>query len=192
MIYFTSDWHLGEKRLGINQTPNLFYRPFKSTEENDFTIVNNFLNSGFENGDTLYFLGDMFFEVNDYNLHLFRKIKEKFPKSVFNLIIGNYDTEDKMQVLAQLFNNVFHDKELKISGQNYYLNHYPSEVQAFIVEYSEYKDKGITGHIHSLWKVQKDVINVGVDAWHFRPVSQDEIEFCFNAMENHYDNNVFL
>lgn len=33
MKYFTSDWHLGDDRIGINGKPNLFYRPFKSVAE---------------------------------------------------------------------------------------------------------------------------------------------------------------
>lgn len=49
----------------------------------------------------------------------------------------------------------------------------------------------LTGHIHSLWKVQPKMINVGVDAWNYRPVSEDEILFCWNAMQNFYDENVF-
>lgn len=190
MIYFTSDWHLGEKRLGINGTPNLFYRPFKSTEENDFTIVNNFLNSGFENGDTLYFLGDLFYEITEYNLHLFRKIKNTFPNSEFTLILGNYDTKDKIHILVELFGDkIITDKELNFYSQRFYLNHYPVNCIEFINENSGYF--GITAHIHSLWKVQRNMINVGVDAWHFKPVSQDELLFCYEAIKNHYDSNVF-
>lgn len=35
------------------------------------------------------------------------------------------------------------------------------------------------------------MINVSVDAWHFKPVSETEILFCYNAMQNFYDENVF-
>jgi hypothetical protein len=34
-------------------------------------------------------------------------------------------------------------------------------------------------------------INVGIDAWHFNPVSEDEINFCHNAIVKFYDGDVF-
>ena len=43
-----------------------------------------------------------------------------------------------------------------------------------------------------LWKIQKNIINVGVDVWHFKFVSLEEINFTINAMENYYDENVFV
>jgi len=50
----------------------------------------------------------------------------------------------------------------------------------------------IVGHIHGLWKVQPNMVNVGVDAWHFRPVSEQEIRFVYDAMRTgKYDENVF-
>ena len=36
------------------------------------------------------------------------------------------------------------------------------------------------------------MINVGVDAWHFKPVSLEEILFTKKAIECHYDDNVFI
>jgi len=38
MKYFTSDWHLNEKRIFEF---NPFFRPFKSIEEQNETIINN-------------------------------------------------------------------------------------------------------------------------------------------------------
>jgi len=49
----------------------------------------------------------------------------------------------------------------------------------------------ICGHIHGLWKVQRNMINVGVDAWHFIPVSEEQIIFYMNGIKKHYDANVF-
>ena len=90
MIYFTSDWHLGEERIGINGKPNLFYRPFKSISEQNDVIMNNFYNV-FKDGDTLYHLGDV---VNGDLDNAERRLKEMrltYPNSKFILIQGNYD-----------------------------------------------------------------------------------------------------
>ena len=183
MTYFTADWHLGEERIGINGKPNLFYRPFTSIVQQNDTIMNN-LYSVFKDGDTLWHLGDVINGNLENAENRLKEMKNKYPNSTFNLIIGNYD-EDKLDILSKYF-NVHEEYVLTLTGLTY-LNHYPEKCFK--------KNKlglSITGHIHGLWKVQDNIINVGVDAWHFRPVSEDEILFCYNAMQNFYDNNVFI
>ena len=180
MIYYTSDWHLGDDRIGIDGKPNLFYRPFSSVAEQDKTILDNFT-SQFKDGDTLYHLGDVFYgEITLERMKPLLEIKRKYPNSKFILIIGNYDEGDlRLQKLGLFFDFMY--KSNSIGGT--YLNHYPVNCKGH--------GRSITGHIHGLWKVQKEMINVGVDAWHFKLVSQHEIDFCFNAMEKFYDENVF-
>jgi calcineurin-like phosphoesterase family protein len=183
MIYYTSDWHLGEERIGINGKPNLFYRPFNSIVQQNDTIMNN-LYAVFKDGDTLWHLGDVVNGNLENAESRLKEMKNKYPNSAFNLIVGNYD-EDKLEMLSKYFN--IHEEYVFTKYNVFvYLNHYPAKC---IV-----KNRGglsITGHIHGLWKVQENLINVGVDAWHFRPVSEVEIEFCYNAMKNFYDDNVF-
>ena len=179
--FFTSDWHLGEDRIGINGKPNLFYRPFTDITDQDDTIIDNF-NEEFKNGDTLYHLGDVIYKNSDRAKQYFGWLREDFPDSKFHLIIGNYD-EDKLDILEDYFDSMVRETTLAIRGRRYYLNHYPTNCID--------KSFSITGHIHSLWKVQKNMINVGVDAWHFKPVSEDEIDFCRTACEKYYDKNVF-
>ena len=49
--WITSDWHLGENRF------DLMFRPFKSTDEHNFTILNNH-NKLVSQDDTVYLVGD--------------------------------------------------------------------------------------------------------------------------------------
>lgn len=186
MDWFTSDWHLGEDRIGVNGKPNLFYRPFTSVHQQNKTIVDGITNSGFEDGDTLYHLGDVFFNFNQDSIQAMRVIRNSFPNSRFHLVIGNYD-QDNLNWLLPFFQTMTQDLTIDIAPLCY-LNHYPSKC----MELMQDAQLGITGHIHGLWKVQKHLINVGVDAWHFKPVSEETIRFCFNAMQNHYDENVFI
>ena len=177
--YFTSDWHLGEDRIGINGKPNLFYRPFDSIRTQNDTIVRNFRNV-FNDGDVLWHLGDVLYDKED--IYRLEDLKHFYPNSKFHLIIGNYD-EGKMAYLDRVFDSIQHEAEIEVKGKKYYLNHYPSKCVS--------AEFAITGHIHGLWKVQKNMINVGVDAWHFKPVSEDELDFCRTACEKYYDVNVF-
>ena len=179
--YFTSDWHLNEDRIGIDGKPNLFYRPFDSTITQNYAIIANFVEK-FEDGDTLYHLGDVFYNKDSSHYNYSPVLKEKFPNSKFHLIIGNYD-EKILEFLSPYFDTMQNDAWITLKDKEYYLNHYPVNCRD--------KQFSITGHIHGLWKVQKNMINVGVDAWHFNPVSEDEIDFCRTACEKYYDQNVF-
>ena len=192
MEYFTSDWHLGESRIGINGKPNLFYRPFKSVEEQDEIITANFIHkSGFQNGDTLFHLGDVVYDwENENSLKCLREIRDSFPHSRFILVCGNYDNKhlkklsryfDQMEHLIATYWDLSVGKRISVG-----MNHYPAN----LINNDNYNLK-IVGHIHGLWKVQPGMINVSVDAWHFYPIPRETLEFCFNAMENHYDSNVF-
>lgn len=116
MEWFTSDWHLGEDRIGINGKPNLFYRPFNSVTEQNKVIVNNFINSGFEDGDTLYHLGDVFFRFDDDVKRSMSVIRNSFPNSKFYLIIGNYDREN-INKLSTYFQSITQDITLDIGPQ---------------------------------------------------------------------------
>jgi calcineurin-like phosphoesterase family protein len=187
MKYFTSDTHFQENRIGLNGKPNLFYRPFSSIKEQDETILQNFSNSSFKNGqDELWYLGDVIYDLNEDSISCLKKLRDRYNKSKFNLIIGNYD-EKHLDVLSNYFDNMYNDFELNIGDKKYYLNHYPIKCKEKIGDH----EFSITGHIHGLWKVQKKMVNVGVDAWHFKPVSETEIIFITNACEKYYDNNVF-
>lgn len=177
MTYFTSDWHLGDPRY------QLFYRDKNSI----YDMMVNFLKI-FKDGDTLYHLGDAVYEFNEDTEGTLSFLKSKYPNSELNLIIGNYD-EDKLDLLKPYFNihEDFYFEEEELGAL--YLNHYPVKCKKILQETTV--QLAITGHIHSLWKVQRGMINVGVDAWHYKPVSLEEIKFCWNAMQKFYDENVF-
>lgn len=187
MLYFTSDWHFGEDRIGVNGKANVFYRPFSSVKQQNEQIAHQLLNGNFKNGDTLYHLGDVVYEINEDSRKWMSAIREKFNRSKLILIEGNYDVE-KLDFLGEYFDDIHKDYRLDyFEFGSVYMNHYPTKTLAGLSE----AKLGITGHVHSLWKVQKHLINVGVDAWHFRPVSEEEIRFCHHAIEKIYDNDVF-
>lgn len=47
------------------------------------------------------------------------------------------------------------------------------------------------GHIHGRQMIRHYGMDVGVDCHHFRPVSFDDVLFYKEAIEKHYDNEVF-
>ena len=171
--YFTSDWHLNETRIGEF---NPFFRPFKSVEEQNKLIIDN-INDIVQPEDKLYVLGDV--AMDEEGIKLLDQIK--CPNMI--LITGNYD-EDKLEPLEKYFKEIKEKKDIKVGDLECYLNHYPI---------NHVPDKfNIVGHIHGLWKVKPNMVNVGVDAWHFKPVSEKEILFIHEAIEKYYDENVFV
>jgi calcineurin-like phosphoesterase family protein len=191
MIYFTADWHLGDNRIGVEGKPNLLQRPFSSVLEMNETIIGNFCKT-FKDGDTLYHLGDVLYST-DYSLgeEYLAFIRKIYPNSKFVLIEGNYDT-DKLDVLGNYFDEIHKNLHLKIDGVFLptYLDHYPVNCADMLNDTTKSGNLfTLTGHIHGLWKIQRNMINVGVDVWHFLPVSVNQISFNYNAMINHFVND---
>lgn len=187
MDYYIGNWRLGDKNL-LNGDKTLIQRPFKDIAEHDYKIIDSFLNSDFKNGDTLYCLGNVFHELNDYNYYLFRQIKSKFPNSKFILLFGGTcsDNSEEIQALAMVFGeNMYFDKELKLNDSNrLYLNPNQDICRDFDkgaigYEYEagdiDYKYSYLTCMQESLYSFQERTINVSVDFWHFKPVSEDKV-----------------
>jgi len=47
-------------------------------------------------------------------------------------------------------------------------------------------------HIHRLQMVKRNGLNVGVDCHNYTPVGLEDLMFWINAIQNHYDHEVFL
>lgn len=168
--FFTSDTHFDDDRF------NLFYRPFKTIQEQEDYLVDKW-NSVVGPKDEVFHIGD--FATTDRGLEVIKRLNGKI-----HLVLGNYDDPRPRKKLDELFASVVEKGDLKLkNGEVVHLNHYPAKAVS---------DKfNIVGHIHSLWKVQRNSINVGCDAWNLTPVSEDEVIFCMNAIRKFYDINVF-
>lgn len=175
--FFTSDLHFCDDRL------NLFGREliFRNSEEVDKCIIENW-NRFVKDDDLVVVVGDV--SLSERGLQKMDLLKgEKY------LIKGNYDVPETAkypvtdEMLKKYFTVVKDDLVMSIGGEFVYINHYPEKCSD--------KMFNICGHIHEKWKAQRNAINVGTDAWHFVPVSEDQIKFQMNAIRKHYDQNVF-
>jgi len=168
--FFISDTHWSDDRF------DLFYRPFKTVKEQDDYMVEKW-NSVVGKDDEVWHLGD--FSTTDKGLDVVSRLNGKI-----HLVKGNYDDPRPDDKLEELFESVQKDKVLELSnGEEVAMNHYPADGKEDMFN--------LVGHIHSLWKVQRNMINVSCDAWHFTPISEDEIIFCMNAIDKFYDEHVF-
>ena len=176
-VWFTSDTHFDDERL------NLFGRDilFNNAKEVDDFIIDEW-NKKIDKKDLLIHVGDVALTKKGLE-----KIKELNGDKW--LIKGNYDEASSSkfklddELLLKYFKKVTTDITIEIAGEEVYVNHYPTNVKVDCFN--------IVGHIHGTWKVQRNMINVGTDAWHFNPVSLDTIKFQMNGIRKYYDQNVF-
>jgi len=168
--FFTADTHFDDPRIDI------FSRPFKTVKEMNDTIVENW-NSIVKQDDIVYHLGD--FATKPSGFEFAKKLNGKI-----HLILGNYDIDHIKNFDHSLFESINEDLTLTLKGTEYFLIHKPTETIPDMFN--------LCGHIHGLWKVQRNMINVGTDAWHFFPIPEEKIEFQRNGIVNHYDDDVFI
>lgn len=163
-IWFTSDTHFGSER-----TLELSKRPFKTVEEMDKTIIDNW-NLVVGKDDVVYHLGDF---------GCYERVKELNGNII--LICGNYEIDDIDNKFESNCNN-FIDYALNlgfnsISISEYFnptgnysiwvdikdehciinMVHKPSDLSN-IFSLNEYN---LFGHIHGLQRVKKRGLNVG-------------------------------
>lgn len=183
MIYFTSDLHLGH--TNIIKYNN---RPFKTVDEMDNVLINNW-NNIVTNKDIIYVLGDLTMRVD--NNEITNYLNRLNGKEIY-LLKGNHDyfLDNPLNIDGVLDNNIsiyYGYAEIKYNHRKFILCHYP------ILDWNG-KNHGsihLHGHIHSIgMKYNLDNKNkgqlrydVGVDANNFMPVSIDQIIKYFNGVK---------
>jgi len=95
---------------------------------------------------------------------------------------AKYEINDK--ILSRYFEKIVDELEVKIDGKIFYINHFPTNAKTNVFN--------ICGHIHKLFLVQRNIINISADANNFIPLSEEKILFLHNAIKKFYDANVFI
>ena len=174
--FITADLHLGEDRMG------LMSRPFVDGDECMAHMIKEH-NALVKPEDSVIIAGDLCYQKRLDMLPMIAKFNGHKT-----LIRGNHDRGLSDADLAPYFEVVVPEGDgiviESVDGIRCFATHYPTcgKVDCF----------NLVGHIHSAWKVQKNMLNVGVDVHHFRPVNLDRIIFHFNAICQYYDEDVWV
>lgn len=175
--FITSDWHLGEDRFQIMQRSG-----FKDAQHmvDEFVRLHNEL---VEPDDEVWVVGDV---VNQSTPEFLEQVSRfNGDKTLFR---GNHDRVFTDEQLSEYFVEIIPEGDgrvVSVDGLDCFVTHYPTSGvnDAF----------NLVGHIHSAWKVQKNMLNIGVDVNHYRPFNLfDDIPFLYNAICNFYDNDVWV
>jgi len=171
-IFFTSDTHFSQQR-----TLELSRRPFINIDEMDDELIKRW-NEQVGDNDFVYHLGD--FGNPD-------KIIQLNGDGIYLLKSKDYDVDikfddDRVNVLES-------GTRIKLEDKEFIMIHAPEDGY-------EYEDDSnlfyLFGHIHKAQMIKRNGINVGVDCHNFTPIDIETILFYRNAIENHYDENVFM
>ena len=163
MIYFTADLHFGHENA-----IKYCNRPFKNTNKMDSILIKNY-NSVVSKEDMVYFLGDLSLRGSLYKDYLEHIVKKMNGHK--HLILGNHDRLYPIDYLNIGFESVHTSFELYLPEiGRCVLNHDPAAycaINDWIL---------LCGHVHTLFRSYKKVINVGIDVWNYFPVSLDQIQ----------------
>jgi calcineurin-like phosphoesterase family protein len=173
--WLTADWHLGEDRF------ELMGRPFQTVDQMVNTLAANY-NAIVGKNDIVYVVGDVCYQNKPEFLD---------RASLFNgkktLIRGNHDRGITDAQFKKHFVHVVPEGmgiELEIDGIKCYVTHYPTRGR---------EDRfNLVGHIHAAWKYQLNMLNIGIDVHHFRPVNFNTIPFHVKAVSEYYDDDVWV
>lgn len=123
--------------------------------------------------------GDVIFHVGDWawgtksNVRAYELLmKQMRDDVVHHLILGNHDELKPFTYINMGFASVHTSLKVRIGDYDAYLIHDPS---AWTVLPRD--SILVCGHIHGLFKAlpEQMTINVGVDVWNFRPVTEEQI-----------------
>ncbi len=177
--WFTSDHHFGH--AGVIGFCN---RPFQTIEEMDRRLAERW-NNTIRPEDRVYVLGDVSFHPPKIGVPLLRELSgEKI------LVLGNHDKYSPTQYRSAGFLVVTEEMVINIAGRRVRLSHYPyyplpeheKVMPKHELRYPERRPARhgyeflLCGHVHERWITNGRMINVGVDAWKYAPVSQSVIE----------------
>lgn len=158
--FITADHHFGHDK--ILEYEKKRGQLFSCIEEHDEELIKRW-NEVVKPRDTVIHLGDIAFKKKGF-ANLWRLNGE-----TKKLIIGNHDTLDSQEYL-QIFNKLFGSLHFRGTA---ILTHIPVHPQQLNNHYAF----NLHGHLHGRGGLDdKRYIDVGVDAWDYRPVAWSEIK----------------
>lgn len=184
MDFFTSDLHLGHANI-----IKYCKRPFSDVDSMNKTILEN-INDTVKTNDKLWILGDVALGDREKSLNLLNNLETR------NIVViaGNHDLfhpmykdksikhTEKCKHITKI-KSIETQSSLKIKNFSVNLSHFPYEGESVPGRTDRYRKWRpvrsetwlLCGHVHTAWRQQENMINVGIDAWGGRPVSAETI-----------------
>lgn len=162
-LFFTADQHFSHplmaKLRGFGETP-------EAVEKMNSTIIARH-NERVRKDDVVFVLGDLL--VHGAKNFAPRIAPEEFIKQLNGTLVllsGNHDSNNGVPAFIK-------SAQIEYGGMSINMTHRPED-------YNQDYPINLTAHVHSLWKTRTLIdhtvlVNVGVDAWRYRPIDIQEI-----------------
>lgn len=176
MRFFTSDLHFWHKNVVV-----FCNRPWASVEEMNEGLIERW-NSVVWPDDEVDICGDMFFCGTTKAQAIMKRLNGR--KRLWQ---GNHDWKvvKKHRAADFGFESVQENGATHLEGfdELVLLSHFPYKNEGDHTEKERFTDKRydqqnkwlLHGHVHQYWKIKGKQINVGVDVWGWKPVSEKQI-----------------
>ena len=173
--WFTSDMHFNHYTSEERNILKYCSRPFSTVEEMNEKLIQNWNNRvGME--DTVYHVGDFCFKGGGCG-----KKSAQYWESLLNgkiiYVKGNHDVNNSTKSIMTC-------ALLEFGNKIALCIHVPPTMR---LEIPDFCDFVICGHVHEKWKVSwiEDIplINIGTDAWNYKPVRMDELLGYYNHIQ---------
>lgn len=167
---FTSDLHLGH-------TNSIYHcnRPFKNSDIMDRELIKNY-NEIVTPDHDVYIVGDVSIKRKIHSGYYMSVVSQLKGKK--HLILGNHDTLNPFTYInISGFWSVHTSLEITYDGIDMVLCHDPA------LSEMDRSKVFICGHVHNLFKTLKNVINVGVDVWDYKPVTWSQLKSLIQTLE---------
>lgn len=169
-IWFTSDLHFCHNK-------EFLYGPrgFTNVYDMNEAIIENW-NEVVQPEDVVYVLGDLALNDDATALKCIKQLK-----GTLNIILGNHDTESRIDkyLFTYNVNSVKFADRIKLNGYRFFLCHYPTITSNFDEKVLKQKTINLCGHSHTKDKyVDMDkglIYHVELDAHDNRPISLEEV-----------------
>lgn len=176
MRFFTSDLHFGHRPI-----IEFCNRPYWNLEDMKNDLIKN-INDVVKQTDLLYILGDFSFLPKDNNVEIVKAINCPVV-----LIRGNHDHSGRIKGVG--FADVHNELDIQLGNYIVTMSHYPFRGDHTAIErYLDRRPKDVGqwllhGHTHSKERINRAerMIHVGVEAWQYSPISEEDVIRMINS-----------
>lgn len=158
MKFFSADQHFGHEQIIKHCN-----RPFKNAKVMNDTIIRNY-NDVVSDDDDVYIAGDLSILTVQHKGTIETWIQRLNGR--IHLILGNHDIKNPWIYLDMGIWSV-HAPHFEV--EEFIVVHDPALSQININKWF------LCGHVHNLFHIHRNCLNIGVDVNKFRPISIDEV-----------------
>jgi len=161
------NWYWADPHFGHDMIIEYCKRPYKNSKKMEIDLIRKYKSLVDPEKDTVYIIGDLTLagpQNQGYVLHI---VNQLAGRKIF--IMGNHDKLNPFTYIELGMESV----HTAYDTGKYILHHDPAAAITLP------NRKWLCGHVHTIFKKIRNIVNVGVDQHGFFPVSEDEVDKLF-------------